>query len=371
MPMVRAGGAFQLATAAAVVAVLACASGSGVGGADRTRGGGRPQWVESEDPRFPRNGYVTGVGSGSSRDTARSDARAEIARVFEARVEAVVADQATRISETVSGGRATSRVFEQLIVSTSVVTAGDFRELQVPETWFDRKTDTYYALAVLDKAKARAQLRPELEGAAKRTVGHLRRADRAATSLERARDLVAAVRASQERDSIVSRARLVGRPRVENLASTAEIERELAEALDRVRFLVRAVEVDATTGVPRGDAPRLQARLSQSITDLGFSVIDAGTSSAGAGSLRLTCLVSLQEIQRDLPDTYFFRWEATYEIAGYLPHGPVVLSTEASGGESFSTRELARKRAIAKGSSQLARDVTQKISRYLREDSEH
>jgi hypothetical protein len=356
-----------------VVAVLACASSSGVGGGSRAGSDGRPQWVQGEHPRFPRSGYITGVGSGASLDAARNGARAEIARIFESRVEAVVADQATWTREATSEGGATSEVFEKLVVSTSVATKGDFQELRVPETWFDRKTDTHYALAVLDKAKLRARLRPELEGAAERVAGHLSRADRAATSLERVRAMVAALRASRERDAIASRARVVGSPRVENLASTAEIERELAEALDRVRFIVQVVEVDAATGAERGEIPLFQARLSQAITDMGFPVVDVDgvSGSSGAAPLWLAGRVSLQEVPRDLPNTCFVRWEAALDVVGRNPRGSVVLSAEATGGESFSTLELARKRAIAKGSSQLARDITRKISRYLREDLEH
>lgn len=371
MSRARAMDLLQAVAATALVAALGCASSSEVDGSKHTRSGRPPPWVQGDHPRFPRSAYVTGVGSGTSLDAARNEARAEIARVFEARVEAVVADQATRIREAMSGGGASSAAFEKLVVSTSVVAQGDFQELQVAETWFDRATDTHYALAVLDKAKLRDRLRPELEGAAKRVSGHLSRADRAATSLERVRALVAALEASRERDAIESRARVVGSPRVENLASTAEIERELAEALDRVRFVVQAFEVDAATGAVRGGLPLFQTRLSQSLTDLGFPVVDMASGSGSVEPLWLTCRVSLQEIPRGLPNTYFYRWKAAYDVAESFPHGSVLLSTEASGGESFSTRELARERAIAKGSSQLARDVSQKISRYLREEAKH
>ena len=363
--MARAMGGLWGVSAVVAVAVLACTTHSGGGS------GGRPPWLQGEHPRFPRSGYVTGVGVGSSLEIARNNARGEIARVFEARIEALVADQTTRISKVTSRAKATSETLEKLVVSTSVASQGDFQETYVAETWFDRAAGTHYALAMLDKAKMRARLLPELQGAAGRVVGHLRRADRATTSLARVRALVAALRASNELDSIESRARVVGRPRIENLASTTEIERELARALDGIRFIVQAVEVDPATGVERGDLPLFQTRLAESITDLGFGVVDVDSGSGSAAPMWLACRVSLQEIPRNLPNTHFYRWEAAYQVAGRPPSGPVLLAMEASGGESFSTPELARKRAIAKGSSELAQDVTRKVSRYLMESSEH
>jgi hypothetical protein len=344
------------------MAALACAAGAG--------SSGRPTWLQGEHPRFPRSSAITGVGAGSSLESARNNARAEIARVFEARVEAMVADQTTRIRK-VTSRAATSETLEKLVVSTSVTSRGEFREIYVAETWLDRAAGTHYALAVLDKAKMRAGLRPELEGASRGVAGHLDRARGAATSLARARALVAALRASNEWDALESRARVVGGPVVESPASTAEIERDLAAVLDQVRFIVEVAELDAGTGAVRGSLPMFQSRLAESVTELGFSVVDVDSGPASAAPLRLSCRVSLQEIPRKLPNTYFYRWEAAYEVAGRPPAGPVVLTMEASGGESFSTPELARQRAIAKGSSEIARDVTQRISRYLREGSEH
>jgi hypothetical protein len=47
----------------------------------------KPAWVNGPDPKYPETKYVTGVGIGSDLDGARSNARAEIARTFHARVQ--------------------------------------------------------------------------------------------------------------------------------------------------------------------------------------------------------------------------------------------------------------------------------------------
>ena len=247
-----------------------------------------------------------------------------------------------------------------------MVAEGDFEGVAIAETWRDRAAGTYYALALLEKAKMRAALLPELRGAARRVHGDLVRADSAPTYLGRGKALIAALRASATRDTIVGRARIVGYPVVENLPSSAEIARDLDAVLWHTRFQVRAQEVDQGTGELRGDLPKLREQLEQVVTDMGFKVAVDGA----APNVWLTCRMSLEEIQRGF-DAVFVRWEGTWQLTGAPPHGPVVLSSKADGGESYSTASLARTRALAKGSGELSRDLERQISRYLRDAADH
>ena len=80
--------------------------------------------------------------------------------------------------------------------------------------------------------------------------------------------------------------------------------------------------------------------------------------------------MSVQEVPRDLQG-YFVRWEGSYELTGPPPAGPVILASEGSGGESYSTASLARTRALMRGSAKLARDLENQISRYLTESERH
>ncbi len=80
--------------------------------------------------------------------------------------------------------------------------------------------------------------------------------------------------------------------------------------------------------------------------------------------------MSLQEVPRDFKG-HFVRWEGSYELTGPPPEGPVILASEGSGGESYSTAPLARTRALMRGSAKLARDLESQISRYLTESERH
>jgi hypothetical protein len=267
---------------------------------------------------------------------------------------------------TLTSTGARSQVVEILDIQTKVISEGDFEGVAIAETWRDRGASTYYALAVLEKEKMRAVLLSQLRGAARRVHGDLVRADSAPTYLGRGKALIDALRASAERDATVGRARIVGYPVVENLPSTAEIARDLDAVLWHTRFQVEVQEVDQGTGAPRGDLPKLREQLEQVITEMGFKVAGDGA----APNVWLTCRMSLQEIQRGF-DGHFVRWEGAWQLTGAPPHGPVVLSSKADGGESYSTASLARTRALAKGSAELSRDLERQISRYLRDAADH
>ena len=347
---------------------LACA-GSGPGAR------GRPEWVDGTASGSSGVTHVTAAASGSDLEAARRNARTELSRVFHSRVQSEVRDQT---KSTFAAGR--SSVVENLSIDTRVSTEGSFEGVRVVKTWQEPKTGTWHALASVEKEAMRRTLLVALKEAARRVHGDLVRADTAPTPLGRARALLDALRASSERDVIVARARLVGRPSVRFLPTTAEIEKELDSVLWNTRFQVRALEVDPSSGQANGDLPRLREELEKRITRIGFRVVGfvavEGTGSAPLqpeaeqANVFLTCRMSLEEIPRDF-EGHFFRWQGAYEVTGAPPHGAVIMASQASGGESFRTRSTARMRALTKGAEQLAGELETQISRYLGEGAGH
>jgi hypothetical protein len=350
-----------LSLACFVALTLACASGS-------PGSGSRPDWVRGQSSEFPPELYVTGAGSGSDPETARESARAEIARIFRSQVESSISSQTTGTTRE-QGGRSRSQVIETLEIETRVSAEGDFEGIYIAEVWHDRRAGSYFALAVLEKAKMRGVLLEQLRAAADRVHGDLIRFDTAPTNLGRSKALVDAARSRGEVDAIVARARVVGRPSVTGLPGSGEIDRDLNETLWNTRFEVRAVEIDQTTGAVRGRLPKLEEQLEKAITGIGFKVVGPDGRQRRP-NVWLTCRMSVEEVPRDL-EGHFVRWEGSYELTGPPPHGPVILASEGSGGESYSTASLARTRALMRGSAKLARDLENQISRYLTESERH
>jgi len=136
----------------AAMSVLAGCAGGG-GSLKTSSGGSRPTWVEAESPKWPRARYVLGVGSGDSEESAADRGRGEISRVFSSAIS--VNTTVDESEATVNQGGRTNTSFSQTVAQT-VRTASEkmLEGMEVVERWKDGASARYYALAVLDKAKA-------------------------------------------------------------------------------------------------------------------------------------------------------------------------------------------------------------------------
>ncbi|MEO1173375.1 MAG: LPP20 family lipoprotein, partial [Myxococcota bacterium] len=114
----------------------------------------KPAWVDGDDPRFPREKYLCGVGFGPTRSHAENGSFAAISRVFEASVSSVAKDFMGAYQSTGAPDLEVQWT-EQL---TRVVTSKTLKGVEFRELWEDRKSGTYYGLACLDRAKAARDL---------------------------------------------------------------------------------------------------------------------------------------------------------------------------------------------------------------------
>jgi hypothetical protein len=117
-----------------------------------------PAWISGRDPAYPEAKYLLGVGLGKDLDGARANARAEIARVFQSRVEQVLTDVQTERSTSKNARRGASRGTQSSELKTTVSTDDFMEGVKIVHTWNDRKSKQVYALAILDKAAERRTL---------------------------------------------------------------------------------------------------------------------------------------------------------------------------------------------------------------------
>lgn len=113
----------------------------------------RPDWVDGASIEYPRAKYLVGVGSADDRQTAEDRARGEISKIFSTTVQ--VDTNITESETNVSKNGKNDNAFQQS-VSQNVQTASRkaLEDVQLVENWQDQATRQYYALAVLDRAKA-------------------------------------------------------------------------------------------------------------------------------------------------------------------------------------------------------------------------
>ncbi|MDR3113920.1 MAG: LPP20 family lipoprotein [Treponema sp.] len=115
--------------------------------------GKEPAWVSTPDAVYDKNSFVTAVGYGADRNQAEKDALGKLVAVFGQSVQADV-KTITSYSEAVSSKAV--KVSENTEVQNVIKTFAEMDALigaEIEDVWFDSK-NTYYAVAVLEKAKA-------------------------------------------------------------------------------------------------------------------------------------------------------------------------------------------------------------------------
>ena len=119
--------------------------------------GKSPHMLEASE--FPSSKYLTATGIGQSEKEARNQAKAELSNIFESKV---FSDTINKVKSVIDarGEEKVSRDAEQ---NVRVLSAVDLKGLEIGKVWFEEKEKLYYALAVLDRHKARENWQSESE----------------------------------------------------------------------------------------------------------------------------------------------------------------------------------------------------------------
>lgn len=116
-----------------------------------------PAWITGADKAYPKSGYLTATGSADNPEDAKTRALANLARIFEVRIDDAGRDESAAWLE--SNGEDTTRGNRQSAArfidaySTKLLEGAD-----IAERWQDKSTRQYYALAVMPRAQAGARL---------------------------------------------------------------------------------------------------------------------------------------------------------------------------------------------------------------------
>ncbi len=111
----------------------------------------RPLWVDNPSSRFS-NADIYAVGNGPTLGKAKSNAREELLKYFEVNINTSFQGDMTATSKD------TSHKIQEAVAESS---AGILKGITIQQTYHDEK-EGYYALAVLDKAKAAADVAQEI-----------------------------------------------------------------------------------------------------------------------------------------------------------------------------------------------------------------
>ncbi len=321
----------------------------------------RPAWITGADPKYPDNVYLKGVGVGKDLDTARANARAEISRTFQARIEQTVSDRQTESVQAEGKRRGPVESSQDVETRTRVSTEGLLEGVEIARTWFDKKGKKHYALAVLNKAKARAALSAAIAEEEAAFQNDLRYAREAAAPIEKARSYAQALKHGEERDRLAARRRLLDpadAPDPSGPAPLADARAAFQDTLARIQFVVEA-EADPDS--------RLKEAVTEKISGMGFRVLKtpaAAEPAPGKPVLKVFCRLTLEPMDRGNPSWKFFQWNGSFEMSE-LSDGKILASSAPTGSDGHITESQARMKARQAGEEALARETQLRISQYI------
>ncbi len=208
----------------------------------------RPVWIDGDDPRFPAQEYLCGVGFGPTRSHAENGAYAAISRIFISDVQSVAQDFMGAYESTGSPTLEVQWTEQSTRVATSKVLSG----VELKEVYDDRKAGIYYGLACLNRASAAATLTEQIREQDGKVKNSLQRSFEAASNAQRFALLAQALDAATTREVLNAELRIV---RYDGVGipgefAIADIAAAFSEAQDELKVAVTAVGPHAEEFTP-------------------------------------------------------------------------------------------------------------------------
>ena len=324
-------------------------------------GGAPPGWVQGErPPEYPKERYVTALGTGETFEAAQIAAKGELSRVFSAdlRSEIQLLEE-----ETVADGRVAQG--SSLLVDTTIATDLELEGVEAPLHWRDPASGEIWALAVLERRKECLRIRSEGRDLATRQGALAAESEAASSPLVAVRAMASAVRIGGALDGLQARSRVLGTQCLDaRSSSTGALRARLDALLGSLSFVVRTEDVDAGTGRSNGPLPQLRERIAANLTALGFQV----GPTRGADVVPVDARLRLARVDRGT-EWVEYRWEGSAEIGSPVAGDPVLISAESEGAESHPVAATARLRARRKGELDLARQLDSLLKAFLEEEA--
>ncbi len=157
-----------------------------------------PEWTLGESKHYPRERYLIGIGSGLNINDAQERARAEIAKQFQTSVQER-SHQSQQYKSMQQQEDSTNSLEQQVSRSILSYSNSTITGIEISEQWYDEGKQQHYALATLDKPKARQQLQQTITQLDSEIQQHITSSNKNISSLDKARHIQRAIEINQTR----------------------------------------------------------------------------------------------------------------------------------------------------------------------------
>jgi hypothetical protein len=312
-----------------------------------------PDWVNGQSNRFPDGLYLVGVGQANSRDRAKSDALASIAKIFRARIEQQTTDWEKYI-QIESRGKTEIEQKKAMESLTDISTDKVIEGAQIIETAQDGAI--YYALAVIDRLQAKASLTERITDFDEKINASIELARNTPDKLSRIKNYKRTINTFLRRDAanIDLQVISVKGNGIHPAVSLTKVAQEFDEWLAK-NFSID-VKINGTNG------PVVQQTIIESLLQEGFPVNDG--SDTASPDLFVKGDVTLSPVKLPGKPFNYVRWcvdLAILETKG----NKIVGVVQKSGREGHISAEEAEARAIRALQPVIIADVGGRIAEYF------
>ena len=314
-----------------------------------------PDWVDGTSSEYPSNHFIIGVGYGPERQNAADNARAEIAKVFEAKIQqrSIEFDQYLQIA---SGGTGKSTRELDIQQITSISTKKILSGISLVDHYIDgvSQPPIHYTLAVLNRSQAGNLLRYKIVEADREILQLRAFAESSSDPLHIIQSLKQAIRAAVLREAYNMELRVVnlqGRG-IATGTRLQELKTELAGVL-KDKFNL-SVEVAGSYQA------QIKQALTEELTRSGF-VINPDPSRATV-IIRGNVNITLAAISH--PKWKYVRWTVDFQMIDRI-NGKIFGSVGTAGKEGHLTEIEAEKKAVRTVQQKLISEVCREINDYI------
>lgn len=301
-------------------------------------GDARPDWVDGNSSQYPSANFLTGHGQSDNMALAKDRARADLAKNFSVNVSEQSSDTSSYSQNSADGAPAKN----SLDVSRNINTRTEqvLNGVEISDTWVDGKTQQYYALATLSRAKAATALRQQIGDLDAGTAASLSQAQNSSDLFDKIAAAGQAVDAQQTRAGLQKELQVVD-PSGMGIPSSWPLAKLQA---DRAALLKQLQLKAAADGQ---NAAAVQKLLAGALADSGFTVADGAP---------YTMTANLSAA--DLPPREGFFWitgtlQVSLNGSDSRAHGVRRWELKVSGGN----RQLAQQRLMDQVAQDLQSDI--------------
>jgi len=313
-----------------------------------------PTWVNGQSNRYPSGLYLVGVGQSDTRDKAKADAMASIAKIFRTRIEQQTTDWEKYV-QIESRGKTNIEQKKSLESITKISNDKIVEGVQIVETAQDGLL--YYALAIIDRLQATVSLSErmtDLDGNIREAIDQARNAP---DKLSRIKNYKRAIKLSLTRDATNIDLQIVNvkGSGINAPNSLTQVAKEFDEWLAK-NFLID-VKVTGTNG------PAVQKAVIESLLQEGFPVNgeDAASSSP---DLLVKGDVTLAPIVLPGKSFHYVRW--CVELTILETKGSQIVGViSKSGREGHLSSSEAEVRAIRVLQPKVITDIGEQLAEYF------